>query len=209
MRMEPLFRSVQQKLDRLNTVLQENIAGARLVKAFVRADYESERFEQANEDFTNRTVRVMQFMSTMGPVLTIFVNIGMVIVIWAGGLQAIDGRVTVGQIVAFTNYLLTTMGPLTMMTMLSNVWANGIASAQRINEVLDTVPEVQDAAGCAAFARQCARQGRLRECLFSLQRRRRGAGWSGPDRRAGPDGRHPGRDRGGQNQPGQPDPALL
>jgi ATP-binding cassette subfamily B multidrug efflux pump len=143
-RMEPLFRSVQQKLDRLNTVLQENIAGARLVKAFVRADYESDRFEQANQDFTNRTVQVMQFMSTMGPVLTIFVNIGMVIVIWSGGLQAINGRVTIGQIMAFTNYLLTTMGPLTMMTMLSNVWANGIASAQRINEVLDTVPEVQD-----------------------------------------------------------------
>lgn len=143
--MEPLFRSVQQKLDRLNTVLQENIAGVRLVKAFVRADHESQRFEQANVDFTNRTVQVMQFMSTMGPVLTVFVNLGMVIVIWSGGLQAINGRVTVGQIVAFTNYLLTTMGPLTMMTMLSNVWANGIASAQRINEVLDTVPDVQDA----------------------------------------------------------------
>jgi ABC-type multidrug transport system fused ATPase/permease subunit len=89
----------------------------------------------------------MQFMSTMGPVLTTFVNLGMVIVIWAGGLQAIDGRLTVGQIVAFTNYLLTTMGPLTMMTMLSNVWANGIASAARINEVLDTAPDVQDVPG--------------------------------------------------------------
>ena len=144
-RMEPLFRSVQQKLDRLNTVLQENIAGARLVKAFVRADFESGRFEQANQDFTARTVQVMQFMSTMGPVLSVFVNLGMVIVIWAGGLQAINGKVTIGQIVAFTNYLLTTMGPLTMMTMLSNVWANGIASAQRVNEVLDTIPAVQDA----------------------------------------------------------------
>ena len=146
-RMEPLFHSVQQKLDRLNTVLQENIAGAHLVKAFVRADFESSRFEQANQDFTNRTTQVMQFMSTMGPVLTSFVNIGMVIVIWAGGLQAIDGRLTIGQIVAFTNYLLTTMGPLTMMTMLSNVWANGIASAARIHEVLDTVPDVQDTPG--------------------------------------------------------------
>jgi ATP-binding cassette subfamily B protein len=150
-RMEPLFRSVQQRLDRLNTVLQENIAGARLVKAFVRADFESERFEKTNQDFTDRTVQVMQFMSTMGPVLTAFVNLGMVIVIWSGGLQAIDGRVTVGQIMAFTNYLLTTMGPLTMMTMLSNVWANGIASAQRINEVLDTVPDVQDVPGARSL----------------------------------------------------------
>ena len=144
-KMEPLYRSVQQKLDWLNTVLQENIAGVRLVKAFVRADYEAQRFEAANEDFTKRTVRVMQFMSTMSPALTVFVNIGMVTVIWAGGMQAIQGSMTLGQIVAFTNYLITTMTPLTMMTMLSNVWANGIASAQRINEVLDTIPEVQEA----------------------------------------------------------------
>jgi ATP-binding cassette subfamily B protein len=144
MKMEPLFRVAQQKLDRLNTVLQENIAGVRLVKSFVRADFEDERFEAANEDFTDRSVKVMQFMSSMSPVLTIFVNIGMVIVIWAGGLQSIRGTLTVGQIVAFTNYLLTTMTPLIMMTMLSNVWANGIASARRVNEVLDTVPEVQD-----------------------------------------------------------------
>jgi ATP-binding cassette, subfamily B, multidrug efflux pump len=144
MKMEPLFRSVQQKLDRLNTVLQENIAGARLVKAFVRADYEGERFEIANEAYTDHSVRVMQIMSSMSPVLAMCVNIGMVIVIWAGGMQSIHGDLTTGQIVAFTNYLLTTMGPLTMMTMLSNTWASGIASANRVNEVLDTIPEVQD-----------------------------------------------------------------
>jgi ATP-binding cassette subfamily B multidrug efflux pump len=144
-KMEPLFRSVQQKLDRLNTVLQENIAGARLIKAFVRADFEGARFETANENFTSHSARVMQFMSSMSPALTICVNIGMVIVIWAGGQQAIHGDLSVGQIVAFTNYLLTTMTPLIMMTMLSNVWAGGLASAKRINEVLDTVPEVQDA----------------------------------------------------------------
>lgn len=143
-KMEPLFRSVQQKLDKLNTVLQENVAGVRLVKAFVRADFEGERFETTNAAFTDHSTRVMRFMATMSPVLTVCVNIGMVIVIWAGGLQAIRGELTVGQIVAFTNYLLTTMTPLTMMTMLANVWANGIASARRVNEVLETMPEVQD-----------------------------------------------------------------
>jgi ATP-binding cassette subfamily B multidrug efflux pump len=145
-KMEPLFRVVQQKLDRLNTVLQENVAGARLVKAFVRADYEGERFEAANEDYTENTVKVMQFMSTMSPALTIFVNIGMVVVIWSGGLRAIHGDLTVGQIVAFTNYLLTTMTPLTMMANLSNVWANGLASARRIDEVLDAEIDVQESA---------------------------------------------------------------
>ena len=144
-KMEPLFRSVQQKLDRLNTVLQENIAGVRLVKAFVRADFEGERFEVANESYTDHSVRVMRFMSSMSPVLTVFVNIGMVIVIWAGGLQSIHGNLSIGQIVAFTNYLLTTMTPLTMMTQLSQTWANGLASGRRVLEILDTVPEIQDA----------------------------------------------------------------
>ncbi len=145
--MEPLFRSVQQKLDKLNTVLQENIAGVRLVKAFVRADFETRRFESANEDFTLRSVSVMRFMAVMSPALTLCVNIGMVIVIWAGGLQSIQGHLSLGQIVAFTNYLLTTMTPLTMMTMLSNTWANGLASAKRVNQVLDAEPEVQDLPG--------------------------------------------------------------
>lgn len=145
-KMEPLFRMVQQKLDWLNTVLQENISGARLVKSFVRADHEAERFEAANDDLTERTVRVMQFMSSMTPALTIFINIGMVLVIWLGGVQSIKGDLSLGQIVAFTNYLLATMNPLLMMTQLSNTWANGIASARRISEVLDVEPEVIEAA---------------------------------------------------------------
>src|SRR5215212_1443871 len=96
-RMGPLFMTVQKRLDRLNTVLQENIAGVRLVKAFVRADHEGERFAEANEDFTDRNIRVMRFMSTLFPAMSIFINIGMVIVIWAGGIQSIGGGVSVGQ----------------------------------------------------------------------------------------------------------------
>ena len=144
-RMEPLYRSVQQKLDGLNTVLQENIAGARLVKSFVRADFEEKRFEAASEAFTERSVRVMQIMSSMSPVLTMCVNIGIVIVIWIGGIHSIEGEMSIGQIVAFTNYLLTTMTPLIMMTILSNLWASGLVSARRLNDVLDTVSEVRDA----------------------------------------------------------------
>jgi ATP-binding cassette subfamily B protein len=146
-KMEPLFTSVQQKLDHLNTVLQENIAGARLVKAFVRAGRESQRFEHANQSFTERNVAVMSWMSTMAPVLTFLINVGIVIVIYSGGLMTLRGDMTAGEIVAFTNYLTTTMGPLLMMAPLANVWANGIASARRINEILDTVPEVQDLPG--------------------------------------------------------------
>jgi len=146
MQMEPRYRTVQLKLDALNTILQENIAGARLVKAFVRSGHEADRFGSANHEFADRTIQVTQFMSVMGPILTIFVNIGMVMVIYIGGMQAIAGNLSDGQIVAFTNYLLTTMGPLLMMTLLSNVWAAGFASTRRIEGVLDAEPDVQDAA---------------------------------------------------------------
>jgi ATP-binding cassette subfamily B multidrug efflux pump len=143
-RMEPLFRRVQQKMDKLNTVLQENIAGVRLVKAFVRADHEAERFEVSNDAYTQNSIKVMQFMTTLSPAMSIFVNAGIVAVIWLGGMQAINANITVGQLVAFVNYLQTTLGPLTIMVMLANVVAAGTASAERINEVLETVPEVQD-----------------------------------------------------------------
>jgi ATP-binding cassette subfamily B protein len=143
-RMGPLFLTVQKKLDRLNMVLQENIAGARLVKAFVRADHENERFAVTNEDYAGRNTRVMRFMATLSPAMSIFVNLGIVIVIWAGGIQSANNEVSVGQIVAFINYLHTTMGPLGIMVMLANVVAAATASAERINEVLETEPEVQD-----------------------------------------------------------------
>ncbi|HSV84954.1 MAG TPA: ABC transporter ATP-binding protein, partial [Levilinea sp.] len=123
------------------------------VKAFVRAGRESRRFEDANEDFTERNVAVMSWMSTMAPVLTMLVNVGIVIVIYSGGLMTLRGMMTAGQIVAFTNYLTTTMGPLLMMAPLANVWANGIASARRINEILDTQPEVQDLPGARPLHR--------------------------------------------------------
>lgn len=141
-RMEPLFRKAQQKLDRLNTVLQENIAGARLVKSFVREERESERFGEANADFAEGTIRVAEIMSVMSPLLTMLINIGMVSVVWLGGGQAIKGSLSVGQIVAFVNYLLATMNPLIVMTNLANTWANGLASAKRIREVLDASPAV-------------------------------------------------------------------
>lgn len=150
-RMEPLFLQVQQKFDRLNTVLQENVAGVRLIKAFVRADHEGERFAAANGDFARHSIKIMRFMSGMSPLLTLCVNIGMVVVIWSGGLEASRGELTVGQIVAFTNYLLTTLAPLAMMTMLSNAWAGGVASAKRLNSLLATPPEVMDVVGALSL----------------------------------------------------------
>ena len=149
LRTEPLFRTVQTRLDALNTVLQENLAGARLVKALVRGEFEARRFAVANEAMTDRSIEVMQIMSTMTPALTLCVNIGLVVVLWSGGRQSIQGELSIGQLVAFINYMLTTMTPLIMMTMLSNTWAAGLASARRVDEILGTVPDVLDAPGAA------------------------------------------------------------
>jgi len=112
-KLEPFFRIVQQRLDRLNTILQENIAGARLVKAFVREKHEEERIGEANANLARENVKVMQLMAFMSPILTLLIDIGIVLVVWLGGLQTIRGDLTLGQIVAFTNYLMATLHPLT------------------------------------------------------------------------------------------------
>lgn len=185
-KMEPLFRSVQLRLDRLNTILQENISGVRLVKAFVRADHENERFQTANLDFTQRNIDVMQFMATMGPVLAMMVNIGIAIVVYVGGLRSIEGSLTIGQIVAFSQYLLRTMGPLGMMTMLSNTWANGFASAKRVNEVLETVPEIQDQPAAGRLPENGAGRVELQNVDFHYKGSNEGAVLCGIDLVANP-----------------------
>jgi ATP-binding cassette subfamily B protein len=152
-RMEPMFRLVQQRLDVVNNVLHENIAGARLVKALVRAEHEDARFEAANQAMTERSIKVMRLMSSMTPALTMCVNLGVVVVVWFGGMQSIHGGMSLGQVVAFTNYLFTTMTPLVMMTMLSNTWASGFASLVRMRGILDSVPTVRDADDAAVLAR--------------------------------------------------------
>lgn len=145
-KMEPFYQIVQTKLDWLNTVLQENISGSRLVKAFVRSDHESQRFETANEDYTRNTAKVMQFNSTMSPVMTLLVNVGLVYGVWAGGLDTIKGIMTVGQLVAFINYLIIILNPLMQMSNVAIAWANGLVSTRRIYEVLDAAPEVTELA---------------------------------------------------------------
>ena len=143
-RMEPLYLKIQTRLDWLNNVLQENIAGARLVKAFVRSGHESQRFESANTSYTDAMVSVMQLNAWMSPIVTLLINAGLVYTVWKGGLSAMDGSMTLGQLVAFINYLVATLAPLMQMSVVAVAWANGLASARRVNEVLDAVPEVME-----------------------------------------------------------------
>jgi len=152
LRMEPAFRAVQEKMDRMNTVLQENIAGAELIKSFDRAAFQEERFGKANQDFTKSSVRVMQFMAAMDPFLTFAVNLAIVLIVWVGGLQSIDGSLSIGKLVAFVNYMLATQVPLIFLINLSNNWANGMASGKRVCDVLDENPKIEQAESSQSFA---------------------------------------------------------
>jgi len=148
-KMGPVFMIIQKKLDNLNTVLQENIAGIRVVKAFVRKSHEEGRFETVNQDFTAVNVKIIRIISLIFPGLMLLVSLGTLIVIWFGGRQVINGSLTVGQIVAFTNYLATTLVPLMIMGMLASVIAGGIASAERVDEVMVEIPEIKEKPGNA------------------------------------------------------------
>jgi ATP-binding cassette subfamily B protein len=139
-----LFLAVQQRLDWLNTVMQENLAGARVVKAFVRADYEKARFEEANVNLMQQTIIVMKFLAFLIPTMMLILNLGIVGVIWFGGLQAINEGLSLGALVASINYLLSSMVPLLIFSRVIGPLAAAGASAERISEVLNSEPDVQN-----------------------------------------------------------------
>ena len=140
----PLFLSVQQRLDRLNQVLQENLAGARVVKAFVREHHENARFDQANRNLTAENMRVMQLIAVLIPTMMTIVNLGVVGVLWFGGELAITGDLTVGEIVASVNYMAFSLFPLMMLGGMVGPISSADASASRIWEILDSAADVQE-----------------------------------------------------------------
>ncbi|HDQ73536.1 MAG TPA: ABC transporter ATP-binding protein [Chloroflexi bacterium] len=140
----PQFMRVQEKLDKLNQVLQENLAGVRVVKAFVRADHENERFDRANRDLTWENVQVMRLVAVLLPTMFLLVNLGIVGVVWFGGRSVILGDFTVGEIIASVNYMTYSLFPLMMLGAMIGPLSAADASAARIWEVLDNVPQVQD-----------------------------------------------------------------
>ena len=155
---QPLFMQVQRQLDRLNTVFQENLAGVRVVKAFVRAEHEKERFDAVNVGLMQRGIRVGRFLAILLPILHYLVNLGIVAVVALGGVLAVRGMLSVGQIIAFNSYLLWVMMALTNLGMMVGFISASDASAQRIFEVLDEVPEVSDRPAATALP---GGQGRL------------------------------------------------
>jgi ATP-binding cassette subfamily B protein len=128
----------------LNQILEENLSGIRIVKAFVRRDYEAERFKTANTELTEVSVRTNQLIGVLFPLTLLIMNFGIVAIIYFGGIQVIQGTTTVGTIMAFTNYVFSAMFPIMMLSMMAGQISFAEASANRIMQVLDAEPEIQD-----------------------------------------------------------------
>lgn len=141
---QPMFLSVQRALDRLNGVLQENLAGMRLIKAFVRVAHEKERFSEANTELMLKNIRVMQLMSLLIPTMLLTINLGVVAAVWFGGVSVINKSLTVGQLVASINYMNFALFPILMLAGMIGPLSAADASSARILEVLDSEADVKE-----------------------------------------------------------------
>jgi ATP-binding cassette subfamily B protein len=140
-----MFSRVQKKLSALNTILQENLAGVRVVKAFAREPFEAERFEKGNRELLDEFLKVSQLMAFLFPTLFLVFNLSTLAIYWYGGFQVIEGDLTVGQLVAFNTYLMMVMMPVGVLGMIATMISRAAASAERIFEILDARSEVADA----------------------------------------------------------------
>jgi len=138
----PLFQRMQTNLDNLNRVLREQISGIRVIRAFIREDHESRRFEGANQDVYSVTLRASRLMVLLFPIAMFMVNVSSVAVIWFGAFRIDSGDIQIGQMTAFLNYLIQILISVMMSTMLLFLAPRSAVSADRILEVLDTEPTV-------------------------------------------------------------------
>lgn len=132
----PLFLKVQNALDRLNGVMREYLSGVRVVKAFNRFDLEVDKFNGINKQYESRAISAQRVMAVFSPGVTLTMNIGIVAVIWLGGIRVNSGHTQVGHIIAFVNYMTQILFSLTTMTMIFNMFVRAKASTGRIVEVL-------------------------------------------------------------------------
>ena len=139
----PLFRSVQGKIDRINQVLREQITGVRVIRAFVREDYESSRFEEANYDLTATSLRVNRLFVIAFPAVLAVMNITTVAILWFGGHLVDSGQLSIGNLTAFMQYALQILFSLMMAIALVVLVPRAEASAGRLEEVLNTIPSIE------------------------------------------------------------------
>ena len=155
----PRFSKMQEKVDGLNATVQENVTNVRVVKSFVREDHEVNKFKAANKDLKDAGMSAMKVMIFMSPVMTLFMNITILVVVWLGGNTVLDGGMPVGDLSAFITYVNQILMSLMMITFLLMFASRALASARRIGAVLDEEIDLSDEA--AAFPEKRVEQGRV------------------------------------------------
>ena len=140
----PRFTRMQAKMDGLNNKIQEDLTNVRVIKSFVREDFEKERFAQANGDLKSTTMRALSVVIMMMPAMMLVMNFTILAVIWFGGQQVIGGTMAVGDLTAFINYVTQILMSLMMLTMVFMNSSRTVASARRISEVLDEKIDLTD-----------------------------------------------------------------
>jgi len=148
----PLYRRVLACFDGLNQVLQENMAGVRVVQAFVRKDYESSRFDGQNSELQDAATAAQRSAALLNPALLLVINLGLAGALWAGGGLVIDGKIELGSVFVLLNYLVAVMIPLVLLSVLLPQMASADSSVGRVLDVLEQVPDVEDKPGAPALA---------------------------------------------------------
>ncbi|OIR40433.1 multidrug ABC transporter ATP-binding protein [Corynebacterium sp. NML140438] len=148
----PLFRSMQSKIDRINGVLREQIAGVRVVRAFTREEFESERFDAANADLTRLSLRIGNLFVMMFPLIMLVLNLATAAVLWFGGHRVDAGEVQVGSLTAFLQYLLQILAAVMMGAFMAMMLPRALVCASRITEVLKHEPSLIEPPASAASA---------------------------------------------------------
>ena len=140
----PLFKLMQLKIDKLNLVVREALTGIRVIRAFDRTEREELRFDKANSDLTDNAIKVNKIMAVLMPIMMLVMNFTIIAIIWFGGIRIDNGHMQVGSLMAFIQYAMQIMFSIIMVSMMFVMIPRASASAVRINEVLDTVPEIID-----------------------------------------------------------------
>ena len=140
----PLFQAMQRKIDRINRVMRETLAGVRVIRAFVRTDHEEARFDEASRDLFETTVRVNRLFAVTIPTMTLILNLSTVAVIWFGGMRVDGGELSVGNLTAFLQYLTQILFAVLTAVFMFIMIPRAAVSSGRIREVLDTEPTIRD-----------------------------------------------------------------
>lgn len=140
----PLFRSIQIKIDRVNQIMREKLMGVRVIRAFVRNDYEAKRFDETNRDLTTTTLRVNRIIALAIPSLIIIMNMSTVAIIWFGGYRIDSGAMPIGNLTAFLTYIMEIMISIMLAMSMFVMVPRAEASAERVQEVLNTKPSIKD-----------------------------------------------------------------